>query len=99
MKQIKELADYIENELDEACEYAKLALAYRGTDEDLAELYADMSKTALEKIAAMHTQVTKIIREHKNEAPPEMLAIWDYLHKKQIEQEAEVRRLQDMYRR
>ena len=48
----------------------------------------------------LHTAVADIIeqyRKEKGEPPADMLAVYNYLHKKQIEQAAEVKAMQNMF--
>lgn len=52
-------------------------------------------------MSMLHAEVEAVIQKYRQEhgEPPEkMQAIYDYLHEKQIERAADVRRLQDMYR-
>ena len=49
----------------------------------------------------LHNEVTTIIkryRETNGEPPVEMMAVYDYLHNKQIENSLEVKTLQNMYK-
>ena len=51
--------------------------------------------------AALHAEVVKIIEQYrrsKGEPPANMLAVYDYLHKQAIENLAEARRYQDIYK-
>ena len=43
MKTIELLMDHIEDELDDACTYAKLALEYKSTDPEMATLFYKLS--------------------------------------------------------
>jgi hypothetical protein len=49
----------------------------------------------------LHNEVVKIIEHHRSThgAPPaEMMAVYDYVHKKHIEKAAEAKRYQEMYK-
>ena len=49
----------------------------------------------------LHGEVTKIIEQYRKtngEPPASMLAVYDYLHKKQIEKAAEIKTMQAMYK-
>ena len=44
------------------------------------------------------TTIIKKYRETKGEPPADMMAVYDYLHKKQIDKALEVKALQTMYK-
>lgn len=98
MKEIKELAEHIEDELEDAKAYIETALAYKDKDRDLADMYAELSKSELSHAGTQHAQVVRLIRTVRDAPPPEMMAVWEYLHKRHIKNEEEVRRLQAMFR-
>ena len=100
MKLIERLSDKISEEIDDAKEYAGMALEVRDNYPDLAQTLHELSKEEMDHMARLHTAVAKIIekyRETKGEPPAPMLAVYDYLHKKQIAKAAEVKNLQSMF--
>ena len=49
----------------------------------------------------LHGEVARIIQEYKDkngDPPKEMMAVYEYLHKKQIDHAAEVKAMQAMYK-
>ena len=66
-----------------------------------AKTFYDLSGEEMRHMSMLHAEVETVIQKYRQEhgEPPEkMKAIYDYLHEKQIERAADVRRLQDMYR-
>ena len=59
-----------------------------------------LSSEEMRHMQMLHNQVTKIIenyRKNNGEPPAEMIAVYDYLHEKFIEEAKEVKMLQQMY--
>ena len=80
---------------------AKRALKYKDERPALAKTFYDLSGEEMRHMSMLHAEVEAVIQKYRQEhgEPPEkMRAIYDYLHEKQIERAADVRRLQDMYR-
>ena len=101
MKLIEKLSEMIDDELEGACEYAQEALMYKDERPELANMFFKMSQTEMEHMQSLHKAVVGVINEYKskNGEPPEnMMAIYDYVHKKQIEKANEVKRYQDQYK-
>ena len=51
--------------------------------------------------AALHNEVVKIIEEHRRthgEPPAAMMAVYDYMHKRHIDDLADARKYQDVYK-
>lgn len=101
MELIEKLSDMIEDELHDAEKYAMCALKYKTEYPELADTFIGLSGEEMRHKNMLHDQVERIIskyREKNGEPHKEMLAVYDYLHKKQIEHSAEVKTYQDMYR-
>ena len=101
MKLIQQLSEMIEEEVEGACEYAKEALKHKEDDPALAKTFYDIAGVELEHVSMLHKQVVRIIEEHRREhgePPVAMIAVYDYLHNKQIEKVAKVKNYLAMYR-
>lgn len=102
MKIIELLSDHIEEELDDACTYATLALEYKESDPELAQLFYKLSTEEMNHMDMLHKRVVTSIEKYKQmngEAPAGMKAIYDFVRKKQIEKAEKVTNLQNMFRK
>ena len=100
MKIIKQLCEYIEDEIHDAEKYIKHALEVRDEYPDIAEMMNLLSAEEMKHMQMLHNQVVKIIDNYRKtvgEPPKEMLAVYDYLHQKYIDEAKEVKVLQQMY--
>ena len=101
MKLIQKLSDEIEDELKGAKCYAKMALEYKSEYQDVAKALYNISLQEMEHMKMLHDCVVDIIKEYREEngePPADMLAVYEYLHKQQIDKAAYVRTLQSMYK-
>lgn len=100
MKIIQELTENIMEEVSDACKYAKLAVHYKESDHDTAEVYYILSKEEITHMNKLHARTIDLIstyrREH-GEPPVEMMAVYNYLHDKYMAHAAEVRHFQALY--
>ena len=101
MKTRELLMDHIDDELDDACTYAKLALEYKSTDPEMANLFYKLSGEEMSHMNALHDSVVSHIEAYKRsngEAPAAMRAVYEHLHKRHIDRAEQVGVLQNMYR-
>ena len=101
MKVIKILSNKITEELNDAKAYAKLSIEYKESYPELSRTLYTLSTQEMEHMNKLHTEVTEIIRKYREqngEPPADMLAVYDYLHKEQIDMALEVKTLQTMYK-
>ena len=100
MKLIEQLSEKISEEINDAKCYAQMALENREAHPALSDLLYTISTEEMGHMARLHTAVADIIeqyRKEKGEPPAAMLAVYDYLHKKQIANAAEVKNLQALF--
>lgn len=100
MKIIQKISDRIDEEISDAKTYAKLALETKDNHPDLSRTLYNISLQEMEHMRMLHDAVVNVIAEYRrvNGEPPEkMMAVYDYLHERQIEHAAEARNMQAMY--
>lgn len=101
MKKIEEFADNIEDELDDADKYARLALENKEDDRESGDLYYRLSNEELGHADALHKRVVSLIDSYKKaegEPPAEMLWRYEYLHKKYIKYCMSIKNMLSMYK-
>lgn len=101
MKLIEKLSEMIDEEIEDAGKYAKCALKYKEENPALSKTFYDLSTDEMRHMTLLHDEVARIIaqyRKENGEPPTAMLAVYDYLHEKQIERAKEVKDYQAMYR-
>lgn len=101
MKLVEKLSEMIDEEIEDAGKYAKCALKYKEENPALSKTFYDLSTDEMRHMTLLHDEVARIIaqyRKENGEPPTAMLAVYDYLHEKQIEKAKEVKDYQAMYR-
>ena len=101
MKIIKILSEKIEEEVGDAKSYAEMAIKYKDEYPELGRTLYNISMQETEHMNLLHNEVTALIRKYREtngEPPADMLAVYDYLHNRQIEKALEVKTLQAMYK-
>lgn len=100
MKIIEKVVELIGEELCDAKRYIKLA-DKESEHTSLSECFAALAEEEMGHAKRLHTEIEKLIAEvraRNGEPPAEMLAVYNYMHKKQIEKAAKIRSMIDDYR-
>ena len=101
MEIIKKISERIEEEIEDAEAYAKMALHYKEEDPELAQTFITISGEEMKHMEMLHRQVTRLIstyRKEHGEPPAAMAAVYDFVHKREIEQANHVHLLHQQYR-
>lgn len=97
---IQRLSENIEDEIKGVREYGKMAVEVKSEYPALSETLHLMARQEADHVNRLHEQISKLISDYRiknGEPPASMLAIYEYLHKKHIEEFAEAKRYVEMY--
>lgn len=101
MKIIQELQERVHEELEDSKWYIERALHYKDEEKDLADVYYWLSSEEMSHADKLHKTVVNIIetyRKKEGDPPPEMMAVYNYLHDKEIALAKEVKMLWTLYK-
>ena len=101
MKLIRDLEELIEDEIHDIKKYAILACELKDEQPQLAHVLYTISTQEDTHRQMLHEEVVKIIGEYRKnngEPPAAMVAVYNHVHQKHIENLAEAKRYQEMYR-
>ena len=101
MKLIETLSEKIADEISDARSYAEMAIENKESHPELAQTLYELSQEEMGHMSRLHGAVADIIEQYKTtkgEPPASMMAVYDYLHKKEIEKAAEAKTLQAMFK-
>lgn len=101
MKIIKQMVEDIQEELEGAEHYAKLATQYKDEDRALADTYAKLAGVELDHVDALHAQAVRLIKDQQAagvKTPAPMQAVWDWEHGKMVDTTARIKTMLAMYR-
>ena len=101
MKIIEKITEFIDDEICGVKDYAKMAIELKEEYPAIANTFYTLSTEEAKHFNVLHDIVTKIIEKYRadhGEPPADMLAVYEYLHKEQIEKALEVKTMQAMYK-
>jgi hypothetical protein len=102
MKILSHLIEKAHDTMEEVEWYGEKAMHYKTDHKSLADVYNKIAEMHVTIYDMLHKEMVNLIEEHKrmgHTPPPEMLAIWDYEHKKLIKEFAEAKTLVDEYKK
>lgn len=102
MKIIELLSEHIEDELEDACTYIRLALEYKDTDPEAAQLFYRLSQEEMTHMDTLHKSVVSHMdtcRKQHGDPPAGMQALYDFLHRREIAQAEKITALQGLYKK
>ena len=99
MQIIKVMVENIRDEMEDVEKYAHEAIRVRVDDPSLANVYSELANEEMEHAERLHRYIVDLIgRRSHAEIPHAMRAIWDYEHKKMVEEMAEIKHLLELAR-
>ena len=101
MKIIKNMSKDIEYVLDKAEEYARNAILLKNDYPTIAQRYWTYSGTYLDIMSGLHDEIVNLIniyRKTEGEPPAPMMAIYNYLHEREMNKAVAVKKLQEMFK-
>lgn len=102
MKIIRDLEEAICDEISDIKKYARWAADLKESHPTLAQILYNISVQEDGHQAALHNEVVNIIEEHRKkhgDPPPVMQALYEHEHQKQIDNLAEARMYQEVYKK
>lgn len=102
MKILEHMIEKAHDTMEEVEWYAEKALHYKAEHKSVADVYNKIADMHITIYDMLHKEMVALIEEKKrmgHNPPPEMLAIWDYEHKKLIKEFAEAKTLVEEYKK
>lgn len=102
MQSIKQLKKHIREEIKDAGEYIREALACKDECRERGDLYRKLAEEELGHMEQLHAEVVREIKKYRDESgkepPPDMQARYDVLHEIATEDANEVKMMIKMYK-
>ena len=96
MKVIAKIVDFIDDELEGAEDYAECAIEYKSDHPKLATKLHELAEIEMGHVKILHSEIVRLIEDYrstKGEPPKEMLAVYNYEPKKQINRAAIIKQM------
>lgn len=96
MKAIKEIAESIREELEDAEHYALCSAKLKDSEPGRSAVYAEMAREELSHADRLHNMAVDLIAKHRadgHETPAAMKAVWEWEHENMITKTASIRML------
>ena len=100
MKEIERLADQMDEEIEDLEEYVEEALEMKEKNPSLANTLFVIASDEKKHYNMLHMEVQRMIAEHKEkhgDPPPAMAALYDFVHRKQIQRMAKIESMMHMF--
>ena len=101
MKVIMCLTDKIDEELHDADSYIDLAMKWQAEDQDVSDLFYQLSTEEMGHMEKLHAEVVdqiKVYKEENGEPPKGMMELYNHIHQKQIAEAMRIKVKQGMYK-
>ena len=100
MEIIKQLSEKIDEELHDAEKYIKCAYKVDEDYPQVADVYYKLSLEEMNHVTMLHEAVVRIINDYKqkNDIPPGMQTLYEYLHERQIKWAAKIKAKQEQFK-
>ena len=100
MEIIKQLSEKIDEELHDAEKYIKCAYKVDETYPQVADVYYKLSLEEMNHVTMLHEAVVRTINDYKqrNDVPPGMQTLYEYLHDRQIKWAAKIKSKQEQFK-
>lgn len=92
MREIKELAELIDDEIEAACDYAEAA--EQTLHDDLRRLYIELANAELSHIDKLHGKAKELISEARSRSgtpPAGMMEMWSHEHERMVRKVAKIK--------
>jgi 1,2-phenylacetyl-CoA epoxidase catalytic subunit len=99
VKEIRDIARNIREEVHDAMKYIDQAIAVRGQFPAVGDLYYSLCKEELGHAHKLHDEAVKLIDRMRDsrQVPETMLDIWNFEHEMIMQDEADVKRKMELY--